>query len=137
MIKIDNVNHKATWLQGLEQSADILNGEGSGRLQGSGKMYLEYVGTFINHKGTLRRDSNCTDAEWNALFLTLINPKNDHTVSFPFGVNQTLIQKVYISQVVRSLKYMKDTNTWEKTIDVSFVAQDPAWTPNGTIKGLI
>lgn len=136
MINIDGVEHKATWLQGLEQIADILNGENSGRLQATGKMYLEYLGTFFNHKGELRRDADCTDAEWNALFRALANPVNKHTGSFPFGVNQVLEQEVYISQVVRKLKLIKETNRWEKVYAVTFTAISPAWLPGGDIKGL-
>ena len=71
MIKIDGVEYKATWLQGLKQSAEILNGEGTGRLQGTGEMYIEPLGTFLNHAGTLHKDSDCTEAEWSNLFLVL------------------------------------------------------------------
>ena len=136
MITIDGQNYKATWLQGLEQTADILNGENSGRLQGSAKMHLEYVGTFFNHKGSLRREANCSDWEWHALFLTLANPKNKHTVAFPFGVNQTLTQEIYISQLAKKLLYMRDTNQWEPVYSVTFTAISPAWKADGTIKGV-
>ena len=136
MITIDGKNYKATWLKDLEQTADILNGEKSGRLQGSHQMYLEYVGTFFNHKGELRRDANCTEAEWNELFLKLCNPVNKHTVSFPFGENQELTQEIYISSLTRKLKFMDDTNRWERVYSVSFVAIGPAWHPNGVIRGL-
>lgn len=136
MITIDGVKYKATWLQGLEQTADIMNGDKSGRLQGSGKMYLEYLGTYFNHKGDLRRDTDCSDEEWDKLFLTLANPVNKHTGSFPFGVNQVLTQEVYISQVVRKLRFIKETNVWSKVYAVTFTAVPPAWYPNGTIKGL-
>lgn len=136
MIKIDGITYNASWLQGLEQSADILNGDGSGRLQGTGEMYLEYVGTFFNHKGTLHRDADCDDNEWARLFEVLANPKNDHEVVLPFGVNQTLTQKIYISQVVRKLKLIEPTNKWERVYDVSFIAKKVSWLPGGNIKGL-
>lgn len=136
MINIDGVEHKATWLKGLEQTADILNGEKSGRLQGSHNMYLEYVATFFNHKGIIRRDTACTEKEWDDLFLVLANPINRHSVAFPFGVNQTLIQEIYISQAKRALLYIKETNKWENVISVTFTAMAPAWCPNGVIRGL-
>lgn len=136
MITIDGKTYKATWLQDFEQVADILNGENSGRLQGTGKMYLEPLGTFFNHKGELRRDADCDDAMWNNLFLTLANPMNEHEVSFPFGKNQMLTQQVYISQVARKLKYLKETNEWTRVYSMTFAAISPAWLPNGSVKGL-
>lgn len=136
MITIDGVTHKATWLPGLKQTADILNGAGSGRLQGSNDMYLEYVGTFFNHEGKLHKDYNCSNEEWDMLFLTLANPVNEHTISFPFGSNQTITQKVYIAKVVRKLQFIKETNKWEEVFDVSFVAKVSAWRANSAIVGL-
>lgn len=136
MITLDDKQYKATWLQGFEQTADILNGESSGRLQSSGKMYLEYVGTYFNHKGELRRDADCSDWEWDDLFRKLADPVNKHTGSFPFGENQVLEQEVYISQVSRKLKLITETNKWERVYAVTFTAISPAWLPGGNIKGL-
>lgn len=139
MITIDGISYNVNWVQGLQQSADILNGEGTGRLQGTGEMYLEYVGTFFNHKGTLVKDSKCTEEEWDNLFRVLANPINDHTVSFPFGANQELTQEIYISSIVRTLKLIKETNKnkWANVYEVSFVAKRAGWLPNGAIEGLI
>jgi len=141
MIIIDGVQHKATWLRGMEQTADILNGENSGRLQGSLKMHLEYKGTFFNHKGVLCRDADCSDEEWDSLYLTLANPVNTHKGIFPFGTEQVLEQEVYISQVLRKPKRIefiggKQVNHWERTIAVTFTAIAPAWLPNGQPKGV-
>lgn len=138
MIIIDGIEHKATWLQGLEQSADILNGENSGRLQATGKMHLEYQGTYLNHKGDLMRDANCSEEEWSELFELLITWKNDHIVSFPFGVNKTLTQSVYLSGLKRNLRYIKETNKWAPVFSVVFTAMGPACTPTSgsLIKGL-
>ena len=136
MIVIDNVEYKATWLQGLEQTVDILNGEGSGRMQGSGDMYIEPLGSFLNHKGTLRRDKDCTDQEWNSLFVALCNPENEHTVKFPFGVNQSITQKIYVSQLKRSLILCKDTNKWSRVLEVSFIAVKAFWGANGILQGV-
>lgn len=136
MIKIDGVEYKATWLQGLKQSAEILNGEGTGRLQGTGEMYIEPLGTFLNHAGTLHKDSDCTESEWSNLFLVLCNPNNKHAVNFPFGVNSNIEQDVYISRVERTLKLIKETNKWERVIEVSFIATKAFWGQNGRIEGI-
>ena len=136
MIKIDGVEYKATWLQGLEQTVDILNGDGTGRMQGTGDMYIEPLGSFLNHKGTLHKDKDCTEAEWSNLFLALCNPENEHTVTFPFGVNQTVTQKIYVSQIKRTLMLSKDTNKWSGVIEVSFVASKAFWGSKGFLQGV-
>ena len=137
MITIDGRTYKATWLQDLGLNAEILNGENSGRLQGSAKMHLEYIGTFFNYAGELKRDGDCTDEEWHDLFLTLANPINKHKGEFPFGTNQVLEQEVYIASLSMLLRKIdKERNIWDKVIAVSFTAIAPSWLPNGNIKGL-
>ena len=138
MIIIDGVRFNATWISGFTQTADIINGEGSGRLQGTNAMYLEYSGTFFNHTGELHRDTACTNDEWNRLFLVLSNPINKHTFTFAFGQNQNLTQEVYISQITRTLKRIdKDgENIWEKVYKLTLPAVNMAWLPNGNIKGV-
>lgn len=137
MITIDGVNYKASWVkESLEQTADIINGKGSGRLQGSYNMYLEYLGTFFNHKAQLRRENNCTDAEWANLFLVLANPINEHTISFPFGVDKKITQKVYIAKISRKLIFDEDKHEWSRVYDVEFPAKIAGWRPNGSIRGL-
>ena len=137
MITIDGKTYKATWLQDLQLNTEILNGENSGRLQGSAKMYLEYIGTFFNYTGELKRDGDCTDEEWHELFLTLSNPVNKHIGEFPFGTNQVLEQEVYIANLSMPLRKIdKERNIWDKVISVSFTAISPAWLPSGSIKGL-
>lgn len=137
MITIDDKTYKATWLQDLQLNTEILNGENSGRLQGSAKMHLEYIGTFFNYKGDLKRDGDCTDEDWHELFLTLSNPVNKHKGEFPFGVNQVLEQEVYISSLSMPLRKIdKERNIWDKVISVSFTSISPAWLPDGKIKGV-
>lgn len=140
MIKIDGIFYNAEWVRkSLKQAADILNGENSGRLQGTGDMYLDYVGTFINHSGQIHRSANCTDAEWNNLFLVLANPINKHTVVFPFG-NQKMGQDIYISKVVRILIEVDEDGNgkkWEKAYEITFTAMNSAWRPGYELQGLI
>ena len=90
-------------------------------------MYLEYIGTFFNTSGQIRRTAACTDAEWDNLYLTLANPVNAHTVILPFGQG-TLETDIYISQVKRKLVLCKQGRTlWEKVYDVTFTAIDNQW----------
>jgi hypothetical protein len=128
MIKIDGTDYNVEWVTGtLEQTADILNGENSGRLQGTKSMYLEYIGTFFNTSVQIRRAAACTDAEWDNLYLTLANPVNAHTVVLPFGQG-TIETEIYISQVKRKFISRKYGRTlWEKVYDVTFTAIDSQW----------
>lgn len=138
MITIDGKTYKATWLQDLQLNAEILNGENSGRLQGSAKMHLEYIGTFFNYAGELKRDADCSDEEWFDLFLLLSDPINKHTVQFPFGVNKILEQEVYPAGTKMVLRKIdEERNIWDKVISVSFIPIAPSWLPNGSIRGLI
>ncbi len=140
MIKIDGIFYNGEWVRkSLKQTADILNGENSGRLQGTGDMYLDFVGTFFNHTGQIHRSANCTDAEWNNLFLVLANPMNKHTVVFPFGT-QKMVQDIYISKVERTLiKVDEDENgeKWDKAYEITFTAMNSGWRPGYELQGLI
>lgn len=127
MIEIDGIKFNAEWVaNSLQQTADIINGDGSGRLQGSKSMYLEYVGTFFNHVGQIHRSKNCTNEEWNSLFRTLCNPRNKHVMSFPFD-DGILKQEVYIAKIVRKLIQIPNTNKWEPVYELTLPAVNAAW----------
>lgn len=136
MINIDGRNFNADYVtKEFKQTADIINGDNSGRLQGNKDMYIEYVGTFFNHAAKIHRSKNCSDGEWDDLFNTLANPINKHTVSFPFGQN-ILTQQVYISKVERVLIEDKETKKWASAYDVTFTAMYSQWLAGQNIKGL-
>lgn len=137
MITIGGKNYNVTWVKGsLTQTADIINGSGSGRIQGTYSMYLEPLGTFFNHKGQLRRERDCTDKEWDEVYLLFANPMNSFTMTFPFGSEQLLTQKVYNAKISRALLFSKDKNTWEKVYDVELPAMESAWRAGKKIVGL-
>ncbi|MCI8332859.1 MAG: hypothetical protein HFE78_08560 [Clostridiales bacterium] len=128
MIQIDKWKYPASWVtNGFEQTADILNGDDSGRLQGTKDMYLEYIGTFFNCSGTLHRDAGCTDAQWDELFRLLSDPENRHTIYQPFDQG-TLVSDMYISKVTRKLIESKNgRNKWEPQLAVQFVSISSQW----------
>lgn len=136
MITIDGTNYNASWVaNSLEQTADIINGDNSGRLQGTKAMYLDYVGTFFNHSGQIRRNKECTDKQWDDLYLVLANPINNHTVILPFAQGNLQIE-IYISQVKRKLiRISEDTNLWEKVYTVTFTAMESNWLAGEEITG--
>lgn len=138
MINIDGKNYPATFVAGLNQTVDITNGGGSGRLQNSYKMFLEYQASFLNHKGQLRRDSDCTDQQWFDIWMLISNPVNKHTIVFPFGPKGQIKQEVYITTVAQQIhKITEVRNTYNNTIDVTFTAIGPFWKAGGTIQGVI
>lgn len=135
MVTIDEIDFNANWLS-LNQTADILNGENSGRLQGTLKMYLEYKGTFFNYDGVLRRTKECSDDDWDELYFRLANPENKHSATLPLDTNRTITQDIYVSQVKRAIKRIEETNKFENVLNVTFVAVSPSWLPGGNIKGV-
>lgn len=125
--------HKAEWIENsLQRKAEIINGDASGRLQSTKAMFLDYVGTFYNYTGELRREKDCTDEEWEALFKVLTNPINDHTITVPFG-GTTLTSRFYISSVDSKLitkkggtdQTEKVYNEWERIYKVAFTSMSP------------
>lgn len=136
MITIDGKTYKAEWVaDSFKRRSDILNGENTGRLYGTGAMFLEYVGTFFNFSGDLIKTQGCTNEEWEELYVHLSNPKNDHIVQLPFGKGKMEVS-VYISSVEQKLKRItKDTskqtglgeNVWDKLLSVSFTSIDSEW----------
>lgn len=136
MITIDGKEYNAKWvLNSLEQTADIINGDNSGRLQGTKSMYLDYVGTFFNHTAKIRRNNDCTDDEWDELYLIFANPINEHTVTFPFGQGK-LKTDVYVSQIKRKFIAKRfERNVWSTEYDITFTAMESQWLAGDEITG--
>lgn len=122
-ITIDGTAHKANWVvKSLKRKAEIINGDASGRMQGTKAMYLDYVGTFYNYTGQLRRTADCTDAEWENLFTVLTSPINNHTITVPYG-DSTMTAEFYISSVENTLiTQEKGANEWERVYSVTFTS---------------
>lgn len=141
MIIIDGISYNAEWAHSeLKRKAEIINGDNSGRLQGNKDMYLEYVGTFFNYTGKIIRGKKCTDDEWDALYMKLVDPVNDHRVKVPFNQGW-LSEKIYISSIEQGLiEQRKDDggkirNKWEPTINITFTAMYSQWLASSTLKG--
>lgn len=133
-VKYNNVNWKAN---SFELTADIINGDESGRLQGTKSMYLDYIGTFFNSSGEIVRRPECSDTEWDNLFKVLSNPVNKHTVKIPF-LQGYLTTEIYISQVKSKLVNQKfEKNKWNTTYQVTFTAMESQWLAGNEIQGYI
>lgn len=150
MVNIDGVNRKCEWVKdSLTLEADIMNGENSGRMQGSWSMYLDYIGTYFSYKGQLRRTADCTDEEFYEIYLQLIRPNNKHTIVFPFG-QRKLSQEVYISKISwKLIDYNPDDDRtlassevhrgyhWEKVLEVTFSPIHAMWKAGGSLRGIV
>ena len=138
MIEIDGVVYEAEWKSNsFEVTADIINGDESGRLQGTKDMYLDYVGTFFNSGGEIVRKAHCSDEEWDNLFIALSNPINNHIVKIPFlqGYLQT---EVYISQIKKKLISQRfNKNKWNSSYSITFTAMESQWLAGGSIQGYV
>lgn len=138
MITIDDTVYNAEWKSNsLEVTADIINGDESGRLQGTKSMYLDFVGTFFNTTGEIVRARECSNDEWSSLFRALSNPVNRHTVEIPFlqGVLRT---SVYISRVKAKLIGRRfGENKWTGSYSVTYTAIDSQWLAGQDIQGYI
>ena len=136
VIEIDGIVYNAEWKSNsFEITADIINGDESGRLQGTKNMYLDYIGTFFNSGGEIIRERNCTDEEWSNLFLVLSNPINNHTVKVPF-LQGYLETEIYISQVKTKLIEQKlGKNKWNKAYSVTYTAMESQWLAGGELQG--
>lgn len=140
MFSMDGIEYNAEWVfNSMKQKAEIINGDNSGRLQGTKEMYLEYLATFFNHSGQIVKSSSCSSSEWDNLFTALANPINLHTITFPF--NQGYItSEIYISSVERTLVKVNPQETenkhkWSNAYDVEFVAVGAQWFAGGSIQG--
>jgi hypothetical protein len=136
MIEIDGIKYNAEWKSNsFELTADIINGDNSGRLQGTKSMFLDYIGTFFNSGGEIVRGLNCSDDEWDNLFIALSNPINNHTVKIPFKQGH-LKTEIYVSQVKTKLLNKKNQrNRWGNSIAVTFTAMDSQWLAGSQIEG--
>lgn len=136
VIEIDGIVYNAEWKSNsFEVTADIINGDESGRLQNTKDMYLDYVGTFFNTGGEIVRKPECSDGEWDNLFLVLANPINNHTVKVPF-LQGYLVSEIYISQVKSKLINQKyGRNKWNTSYSVTFTAMESQWRAGEEIQG--
>ena len=136
MLEIDGIKYNAEWKsKSFEQTADILNGNNAGRLQNTGEMFLDPIGTFFNNSGTIIRKPSCSDEEWDDLFLIFADPLGEHTVKIPF--NQGYLKTtIYVSQIKRKLIDQKfNRNKWESQYTVTFTAMESQWLAGGKLEG--
>ncbi len=136
MIKIDDVEYNVNWQEKLKCGFEILNGGNSGRLQNTGDMYLDPIGTFFNYEGIVIRGKNCTAEEWDRLFLVLANPLGEHTVVLPLNQGY-MTWKFYISSGYREcIKIIEGEETrWADTINLKLTAMDSQWLAGGELQG--
>lgn len=136
MIKIDEVEYKVTWKEKLKCGFEILNGGNTGRLQNTGDMYLDPIGTFFNYEGTIMQNKDCSAEEWDNFLLVLANPLSEHMVTVPFNQGY-MTWKFYISSGARDcIKIVTGQEIrWANTLDVKFTAMESQWPAGGELQG--
>ena len=82
---------------------------------------------------------NCTDEQWDNLYLALCNPINKHNVDIPF-CSGFLTLDIYVSQVKRNqIKVNWNNNkyipVWEKTIEFTATAVGSNWLAGRSLTG--
>lgn len=136
MIQIDGIKYPVSWQQGIKCSFEILNGSNTGRLQNTGDMFLDPIGTFFNYDGTIIQGKSCTAEKWDELLLVLANPLSEHEVILPFNQGY-MTWKFYISSGERDCIQIKEGKNirWANTIAVKFIAMESQWLAGGELQG--
>ncbi len=136
MIKIDGIEYPVNWKQGVKCSFEILNGNNAGRIQNTGAMFMDPIGTFFNYEGTIIQGKDCTTEVWDDILLILANPMGEHEIVLPFNQG-TMVWKYYISSGARDcIKIAEDGKVrWANTIEVKFVAMESQWPAGGELQG--
>lgn len=130
-----NFGNNVEWeAKSFVQTAQIMNGEASGRFELTGDMYITYDSAFYTYKGTIVKGKNCSVGTWDNVFRILTSPYNDHYVSMPFSDTD---EHIYITKVERKLVKRKPLpkgqvvdlndfvfNKWENKIAVEFISMN-------------
>lgn len=142
---VDNFPNCVWKKNSVVQSAEIMNGSGSGRIDLTGDMVIEPDSVFLNYTGTILRGKNCSPYEWDKIFAVLTSPINDHYICFPQQTEYSNLQQflanssyIYISSAERKLikrnttrfysssqnwaTSSKGINEWANSLDIAFTA---------------
>lgn len=144
---VDNFPNCVWKKNSVVQSAEIMNGSGSGRIDLTGDMIIEPDSVFLNYTGTILKGKNCSAYEWDKIFAVLSSPINDHYICFPqqtenldWTTQQFLTNSsyIYISSAERKLikrnpsrlfsssqdwsTSYKGINEWANSLDITFTA---------------
>jgi hypothetical protein len=135
---IDGRNFNVEWSSDLKVQFEILNGSNTGRLQQTGDMYLDYIGTFYNFSGEVIKLPSCTEEEWDEFIEYISNPINAHKVKVPFKQGYMLWDFYVSSGEVGIKKIQKDGKVIKtKTIPLNLVAMKSQWLAGQELKGYV
>lgn len=135
---IDGRKFNVEWSSDLKVQFEILNGSNTGRLQQTGEMFLDYIGTFFNFSGEVIKLASCTEEEWDEFIEVISAPINTHTVKVPFKQG-SMIWDFYVSSgevgIKRILKDGKIIKT--KTIALILTAMKSQWLAGQELQGYV
>lgn len=135
---IDDRKFNVEWSSDLKVQFEILNGSNTGRLQHTGEMYLDYIGTFYNFSGEVIKLPSCTEEEWDEFIECISDPINAHKVKVPFKQGYMLWDFYVSSGEVGIKKIQKDGKIVKtKTIPLNLVAMKSQWLARQELDGYV
>lgn len=124
MITIDGTTYNVPVLS-LARKGDFLD-KYAERTE-DGELHRELIGVYFNYQLTFGQTNDT--AEYKALWEKLTEPEEFHTVIVPDEDGESYEFTAYFSNVGDTLRRVKDSVTFWKTLTVNFIAKSPARTP--------
>lgn len=123
MISIDGTTYNIPVLS-LTRKADFLD-KYAERTE-DGVLHRELIGVYYNYQLTFGHTNDT--AEYASLWDKLTEPEEFHTVVVPDEDGESYSFTAYFANVGDTLRRVKDSVTFFKTLTVNFIAKSPART---------
>lgn len=127
-ITVDGVDYTGIGISGIRRNA-VLKEDNTSAMMMSGRYRRGIVGTYYNYTMTFYVTSKATKAMYDQLYEAITAPQESHTVTVPYGTEDTLTFEAYIEQVNDGIRYMRGNNTLWGGMTVNFIAKAPQRSP--------
>ena len=115
-----------------EETANVLDGEASGRSKVRGRMIRDPIGAFIGHKILFNRSGMDLNAvsSFDALWNWLKQHSVEDSIYIRAADNQTSVEyEAYYTSFSRKLEFVIDGVRYWNDMSVNFLLMDPAVVP--------
>ena len=85
-------------IEGVELSANMLDGEAAGRMNGTGDMITDRIGMFYGHKLTISLQ-DYDAAEFKQIWDIITDPTKNHTITAP-GIIGNMTYEAYVGTTI-------------------------------------
>lgn len=106
----------------LTQTFEKLSDENSGRLQGSGDMYIKNIGTFYNYELHIKRRVSCSASDYDRLWTLISAPTEFYTITMPHNQTEITLQAYITSGSRKLMRSQNGTNYWGDFI-IKFISK--------------